>query len=219
MSPLDLSVSDNPFDCLDELPPAVVCDHPTLGFEVSECHIRKRAYISGIARAANVRESHRKRPRVSSKTSAANTSGLSSFPSMTNQFSLPPCPQLPHPTMYSSRLSLLPIAIFPLLIVGTTPQSICRSINSIQSDTISNTMPDSNVSPGLVMRSLNTTSHGTVEEQGAIGSFTRRNLLHLPNWPEWQSGEFKQLDSMAKQQMYGAKRNHPQATLELLPQS
>ena len=63
-------------------------------------------------------------------------------------------------------------------------------------------MPDSNVSPGLDMRSLNTTSHGTVEEQ-AIGSFTRRNLLRLPNWPEWQSGEFKQLDSMAKQQMYG----------------
>lgn len=48
LSPLDLSISDDPFDCLDELSPAIRCDHPTQGFEGSECHIRKRAYVSGI---------------------------------------------------------------------------------------------------------------------------------------------------------------------------
>jgi hypothetical protein len=51
------------------------------------------------------------------------------------------------------------------------------------------------------MRSLNTTSHGTAEEK-AIGSFTRRKLIRLPNWNDWEAGEFKQLDSMAKQEMY-----------------
>ena len=56
--------------------------------------------------------------------------------------------------------------------------------------------------PLLIMGSMNMTSHGTNEEQ-AIGSFTRRKLLRLPNWDDWKLGEFKQLDSMAKQNMYG----------------
>jgi hypothetical protein len=54
----------------------------------------------------------------------------------------------------------------------------------------------------LLIRSLNTTTHGTSEEQG-LGSFTRRKLRRLPNWRAWQDAEFKQLDSMAKQDMYG----------------
>jgi hypothetical protein len=33
----------------------------------------------------------------------------------------------------------------------------------------------------LLIRSLNTTTHGTTEEQG-LGSFTRRKLRRLPNW-------------------------------------
>jgi hypothetical protein len=40
------------------------------------------------------------------------------------------------------------------------------------------------------------------EEQG-LGNFTRRKLRRLPNWKEWENAEFKQLDSMAKQEMYG----------------
>ncbi len=55
----------------------------------------------------------------------------------------------------------------------------------------------------LWLRSLNTTTHGTTEEQ-SLGSFTRRKLRNLPNWNEWETAEFKQLDSMAKQEMYGA---------------
>ena len=54
----------------------------------------------------------------------------------------------------------------------------------------------------LLLRSLNTTTHGTTEEQ-SLGSFTRRKLRRLPNWRAWQDAEFKQLDSMAKQAMYG----------------
>ncbi|KAI2491256.1 Reverse transcriptase (RNA-dependent DNA polymerase) [Fragilaria crotonensis] len=63
LSPLDLSVSDDPFDRLDKLTPAIVCDHPTLGFEVSECHIRKRAYVSEIiprTSAARIKNARRK---------------------------------------------------------------------------------------------------------------------------------------------------------------
>ena len=40
--------SDNPFDCLDKLSPPISCEHPCLGFEIEECHIRKRGFVSGI---------------------------------------------------------------------------------------------------------------------------------------------------------------------------
>ena len=55
----------------------------------------------------------------------------------------------------------------------------------------------------LMMRSLNTTVFGTDAEQ-ALGSFTRRKLKKLDNWNDWLAVEAKQLDSMAKQEMYGA---------------
>ena len=52
----------------------------------------------------------------------------------------------------------------------------------------------------LLLRSLNTMTHETSEEH-SLGSFTRRKLLRLPNWREWQDAEFKQLDLMAEQGM------------------
>ncbi|KAI2490987.1 hypothetical protein MHU86_23589 [Fragilaria crotonensis] len=94
----NLEVSDDPFERLDELSPSITCEHPCLGFEIMECHIRRR--------------------------------------------------------------------------------------------------------------------------EQSLGSFTRRKLRRLPNWKEWQDAEFKQLDSMAKQEMYGALFLLPEmllcsATLEL----
>ena len=66
----------------------------------------------------------------------------------------------------------------------------------------------------VLLRSLNTTTHGTSEEQ-SLGSFTRRKLRRLPNWKEWQDAEFKQLDSMAKQEMYGAPVSTPRDAIIL----
>ena len=64
LSPLDLSVSDDPFDrLLDTLSLDLVCDHPTLGFEIAECQIRKRAYIKNIlpdTTAARIKNARRK---------------------------------------------------------------------------------------------------------------------------------------------------------------
>ena len=55
----------------------------------------------------------------------------------------------------------------------------------------------------LAIHSLNTTTHGTNDKQ-RLCRFTRRKLRRLSNWPDWQAAEFKQLDSMAKQDMYGS---------------
>ena len=63
MPTIDLQVSDDPFNRLDEITQPVIGDHPTLGFEISECHIRKRGYVSAIAphtSAARIRNVRRK---------------------------------------------------------------------------------------------------------------------------------------------------------------
>ena len=54
ISPLDLSVSDDPIDCLDELMPAIVCEHPTLGFEVLKC----QPYNTSASWIKNVRRKY-----------------------------------------------------------------------------------------------------------------------------------------------------------------
>jgi hypothetical protein len=35
------------------------------------------------------------------------------------------------------------------------------------------------------------------DQEAALGAFTRRKLKKLSTWPEWQKGEFKQLDQFA----------------------
>ncbi|KAI2497767.1 hypothetical protein MHU86_16709 [Fragilaria crotonensis] len=91
---------------------------------------------------------------------------------------------------------------------------IRRRVSAIRSSSPQPNLPDGGIACNedstidddhvqLLLRSLNTTTHGTPEEQ-SLGSFTRRKLRRLPNWKEWQDAEFKQLDSMAKQEMYGA---------------
>lgn len=66
----------------------------------------------------------------------------------------------------------------------------------------------------LVMSSLNTTVFGTEAEQ-ALGSFTRRKLKLLDNWADWLAAEGKQLDSMAKQEMYGSPVHPPPGAIIL----
>ncbi|MFY8200141.1 MAG: hypothetical protein ACOVLE_05695, partial [Pirellula staleyi] len=63
LPPLNLEVSDDPFDRLDELSPTITCEHPCLGFEIEECHIRKRGFVSGIVAnttASRIRNIRRK---------------------------------------------------------------------------------------------------------------------------------------------------------------
>ena len=202
--PLDLSVSDDPFDRLDQLSPIIACDHPSLGFEISECHIRKRAYISGIvphtsaSRIKNVRCKYIRSFIVS----------VNDHPVFTADSALAVLSTIVASDDVSFKIVLAPDRYIPIADRRhNSPVHLSvdqlRVINAILADSSTDTAPDPDDSPALIMRSLNTTSYGTTEEQ-AIGSFTRRKLLRLPNWNEWQAGEFKQLDSMAKQELYGA---------------
>jgi hypothetical protein len=38
---IDLQVSGDPFNCLDAIIQSVIGEHPTIGFEIKECHIRR----------------------------------------------------------------------------------------------------------------------------------------------------------------------------------
>jgi hypothetical protein len=63
LSHLNLEVTDDPFHRLDSITQAIKCDHLTLGFEISACHIHKRGYLSGIVAstsAARIRNVRRK---------------------------------------------------------------------------------------------------------------------------------------------------------------
>ena len=208
LSPLNLSVSDDPFDHLDELSPTIACDHTTLGFEISECHIRKRGYISGIvantsaSRIKNVRRKYIGAFIVSVNdtptfTAASAVSALQSVASSDEQsFRIVFAPDRYIPISDRRHASPLHLSVDQL-----------RTINQILTveqppvETCDDCM-DHVDCPALLVRSLNTTTHGTANEQ-ALGSFTRRKLKALPNWKDWQGSEFKQLDSMAKQNMYG----------------
>jgi hypothetical protein len=55
----------------------------------------------------------------------------------------------------------------------------------------------------------------TAEEQ-AIGSFTRRKLKKLKTWPDWQQGEFQQLDHFHSLNMYGKPVPRPKGAIVLL---
>lgn len=54
----------------------------------------------------------------------------------------------------------------------------------------------------------------TPEEQ-ALGHFTRRKLRTLSTWPEWQAGEFKQLDQFEELGMYGEPCRAPPGAIVL----
>jgi hypothetical protein len=40
------------------------------------------------------------------------------------------------------------------------------------------------------------------QSKALAASLAANSLRRLPNWPDWQAAEFKQLDSMEKQNMY-----------------
>jgi GAG-pre-integrase domain len=206
LSPLDLSVSDDPFDRLDELTPAVICDHPTLGFEISECHIRKRAYVSNIiphTSAGRIKNARR-------KYIGSFVVSINDTPIFTAESALSALTAVASSDDVSFKIVFAPDRYIP---IATRRQNSpihlsvdqLRVINAILSEAPSanDLSAVSDDCPALIIRSLNTTSHGTAEEKG-IGSFTRRKLIRLSNWDQWKLGEFKQLDSMAKQEMYGA---------------
>ena len=219
LSPLNLEITDDPFNRLDSITQSIKCDHPTLGFEITACHIRKRGYLSGVVAgtsAARIRNIRRKYigafvvsvndspvftcDSILAALSAATSSDESSFTIVFAPERFIPISARPHD-------SPIHLSVDQLLLIHTlrsTPLSLPVPLNTEVPEPCTATMPESSPHDQLLimMRSLNTTVFGTPEEL-ALGGFTRRKLKRLPNWNDWLLAEAKQLDSMEKQEMYG----------------
>ncbi|KAI2490765.1 hypothetical protein MHU86_23812 [Fragilaria crotonensis] len=202
---LNLDVSDDPFDRLDELSPHISCEHPSLGFEIKECHIRKRGFVSGVipnTTASRIRNVRRKY--------------IGAFVVSINDVAIVFAPDRYIPVTDRHLDQPLHLSVDQLRTISSinSSPSTAESIdNDVARHDNTDELDDDHVQ--LLLRSLNTTTHGTSEEQG-LGSFTRRKLRRLPNWKEWQAAEFKQLDSMAKQEMYGALSPHQKMRLSFV---
>jgi hypothetical protein len=76
-----------------------------------------------------------------------------------------------------------------------------RSIASLQSGLL---LDHREIDLELLSATLHALSSDSITAQeAALGSFTRRKLKKLSTWPQWQQGEFKQLDQFAALNMYG----------------
>ena len=207
ITPPLLEVSDDPFDRLDSIEQTISCQHPTLGFEISECHIRKRGYLSGIVPNTTASKIHNARRKyIGAFIVSINGSPMFTANSVITALS----------TLATSPDDTKLIIVFApdryIPIDQRKSHPIHLSVDQLVAiETIRSsrpaTLPDISDIPladhtTLMVRSLNTTVFGTEAEQ-ALGSFTRRKLRQLPNWNEWLVAESKQLDSMAKQEMYG----------------
>lgn len=233
LSPLNLEVSDDPFNRLDTVTQLIKCDHPTLGFEITACHIRKRGYVSGIiasttaARIRNVRRKYIGAFIVSINTTpvftcdsivaALSAAAVSDDASVTIVFA----PERYIPVHDRPRDDPIHLSVDRLLHIHslrTTPRigpPVAAPTTAVPEPgyaTIHEPLSHDQIL--LMMRSLNTTVFGTTEEQ-ALGGFTRRKLKRLPNWKEWLQAESKQLDSMAKQEMYGPPVHPPPGAIIL----
>jgi hypothetical protein len=174
MSPMNLEVVDNPFDRLDFLTPTINCDHPHLGFEISECHIRHRGYVSAIvprtlaARIKNVRRKYIGAFVVSGNGTAVfsaeeiKTALHTASTSDDWTFEIVFAPNRYIPVAERHHDQPLHLSVEQLCVI----HDISSGISSPH---------DPSNATRLIVRSLNTTTHGTDAEQ-SLGSFTRRKL-------------------------------------------
>jgi hypothetical protein len=217
LSPLNLSVTDDPFSRLDSVTQTIRCSHPTLGFDITACHIRKRGYLSAVvsgSSASHIRNIRRKYigafvvsvDGLAVFTCASILAALAAVAaSDATSFTIVFAPERYIPVHSRPNDSPLHLSVDQLRVIHALRSSVdARSIPEVPEAPVRS--PSESVLSHdyftLMMRSLNTTVFGTEAEQ-ALGSFTRRKLKLLANWNDWLAAEGKQLDSMAKQEMYG----------------
>jgi hypothetical protein len=199
LSPLNLEVTDDPFHRLDSVTQAIKCDHPTLGFEITACHIRRRGYVSGIVpstSAARIRNIRRKY--LGAYVVSVNTTPVFSCESVLAALTAAAAPDSVSFTIVFAPDRYIPVSSRPndspihlsvdqLRLVDSTraaPSSVPSAAAPEPPRTMTMHEPLSYDQFLLLMRSLNTTAFGTEEEQ-ALGSFTRRKLQRLSNWKDW----------------------------------
>ncbi|KAI2507364.1 Reverse transcriptase (RNA-dependent DNA polymerase) [Fragilaria crotonensis] len=207
LSPMNLEVTDDPFHRLDSITQAIKCDHPTLGFEISACHIHKRGYLSGIApstSAARIRNVRRKY--MGAYIVSVDGTSVLSCESIVLALTSVAASDAASFTIVFAPDRYIPVNARPndphrLPLRSHRPGPRASSSPKCSSTGAPYRNHDARAPP-----TQPAPAHDTQSEYYRFWDRrrTRRKLQRLYNWKDWQLAEAKQLNSMAKQEMYGS---------------
>ena len=202
---LDLDITQNPFSVLQTEEPPVVCEHPTFGFDVSQCDHRHWAYVSGVVPSSTATWIRHARRRYL----GAYIVSIDGQPVFDAADALAAFAHARGRDLATLKLVLAPERADPLkedhdpIYLGL---NIIWSVTAIMSEmgerdaSLLESWSDDELQ--LAIAAVSSTVHSTAAER-ALGSFTRRKLKNLDTWGQWRASEHKQLDKMATNGMYG----------------
>jgi hypothetical protein len=186
----------------------IKCQHPTFGFELFTCGHRHRVAVAKIVRgttASKIRDANRRYtgafitdingiPVFSEKDALAAFAAARADPKLDKLIV----------TFSPEKQPLAKDLVEPFLF-GI---DMLRRINSlITTRHETGTLPDlTDQDLDLLIATIQNNLCATppTPEELSAGNLTRRKLKKLATWPKWFAAEGKQLDEMARQNMYGA---------------
>jgi Reverse transcriptase (RNA-dependent DNA polymerase)/GAG-pre-integrase domain len=201
-----LDSTPNPFSILADETIPIVCDHATFGFTLTTCQNRRRVFVSSLERgttALGIRNGRRRY--TGAFLVAINNIPVFSMDDAIHAFTA--ARQDPQTTELTVTLSPERQPALRDLrepyVFGIDQLRAVANIHygSGDSDILAD-ISDDDLS--LLVASLqSTTSSEALAAERALGTLTRKKLLNLASWPEWERAIDEQLDNMAKQNMYG----------------
>jgi Reverse transcriptase (RNA-dependent DNA polymerase) len=233
--PVDISIDSSPFRELHTFTISTNCDHPTFGFEVGECHLRRRAFVSGIptnTSASKVRNLRRKfvgsyivqigNTPIYDANDATDAFQAVRNNTVTNKFDIILAPDKYIPKKDQQEHMQLDIGqIRCITKLRTEPASnkdLMTHIPTDLSDFTDSPFPSSDdirLTIHSLLQTATDITPATMEENACKGKFTRSKLRHIDTWDLWLAAETKQLDAMLAQGMFGEPCDLPPGALVL----
>ena len=210
LSPIDLDVDTSPFRDLQTVTITNLCDHPTFGFVVDECHLRYRAFLKNVephTSASAIRN-------IRHRFIGAYIVQINDYPI----FDLQDADSAFDILRRSADLQSFTVILAPEKYVPVRNRREPMRINACQLRAITSLRNSSS----MVVHSIAADTDASVvpitpDELRIKDNLTRGKLLKLATWPLWQEAEFAQLDAHAAQSMFGPPMMPPSGAVVLHP--
>jgi hypothetical protein len=203
---LDLNSTINLFTVLANETVPISCNHATFGFGLAVCPTRRRVYVTNFtphSTATRIRNGRRRY--TGAFLVAINAQPIFSMDDAMAAFTL-----ARHDTSAMEITITLSPEQQPSMCDLRKPYTFginqLHAIAAVRfgSSTTDPLAPLSDDELNLLIASLSTPITSTaIEAERAMGTLTRKKLLQLKSWPEWEKAIDEQLDNMARQNMYG----------------
>ena len=204
---LDFAIEPTPFRELDTVKITVTCEHPSVGIEIGECHIRGRAYVRSIAPNTSVSAIRNfKRKYIGAFIVEINKCPVFDVDDATTAF---------QKVLADIKIPSFDIVLAPEKYVPAQDRrdymaldiNQVRSISLLCSPSIENDENATVTDISSHIRSILDSSINPIpmssDELALNGSFTRKKLKRLSTWSLWLDSEKQQLDKMHNQEMFG----------------